>query len=463
MLAYPTDLSPPALTRSQELGHQAQKLLQERSHRQELRRLAGPVEAHIQDLRSNDYLGLSRHPQVVRAAAQAVLNFGTGAGASPLVSTRHRLDEALAERLQPQLPPHWRMLLAGSGYAANATFFETLRLLASDLAIFMDHRSHASLIAGARASGLPTYFFPHRDYPALESKLERCSARHRIVVVEALHSMEGSFEPLDALADICQSHPGTMIFVDEAHSAGTFGSASWTLGPQSSTKLLPLLIGVMLGCGKTLGSAGGILCIPQPLRDLALQGARPLLYSTAPPPATLAAIEAALGVVAEQGEALSAVLQNQLHRFCFTLKKTDHIHVSLSSDDPSDRDGASQAEHQATPKSPHIRVNIWQHRASVTTKAQLPLLSPIITLEPTGFHARNKILMHMKDLLLQAGYAAAVIRWPTVPAGQERIRLSFCLAPGPGTHHAETSLGCAKWPEDLARQLADCARQVCMA
>jgi 8-amino-7-oxononanoate synthase len=399
-------------------------------------------------------LGLSNHPGIRSRAFQAIQDFGTGSSSSPLLATKHDFHERIEKLLGPTTPQDWSIAFVSSGFAANLAFFDTLRQLGGGLELFVDHHAHASLILGARLSGLPTFFFRHRDYLSLREKLSRSNTQNKIIVTEALHSMHGTFEEPKKLAEVCASIAGTSVYMDEAHSAGTFGSASWSLSPPVLYHLKPWLSGVMLGCGKAFGAAGGILCLPTPLRNLAIQGARSLIYSTASPPATLAAVMGAIEVMGNEGQARSALLQGLLSRFQIALSAA----ASRSGGQIVVFDGGSatlpldQLEPNTSKSSeflPFLRIDLSTDSSHNTTHTRR--LSPIVSARMINTPDPLRTAHFLRDHLKQNGFAVSLIRSPTVPTGTERVRISFNL----GNNVTVSPDSASFFPELLAKSLED--------
>lgn len=235
---------------------------------------------------SNDYLGLSLHPAVVRAAAEAAARWGAGARASRLLAgstaLHARLEEALAEFFGAE-----GAVVFASGYLAN---LGTLSALAGprDLVV-VDRLAHASLIDACRASRAALRVFPHNDIAALSRVLAR-PGRRRLVVTEGVFSMDGDRAPLAELLDVVQRHDA-FLYVDDAHGAGVLGDTGRGSPEAAGVPHEHLLY--MGTLGKALGAQGGFVAGPAPLIKLLHNRARPFIYATAlAPPAAAAALEA---------------------------------------------------------------------------------------------------------------------------------------------------------------------------
>ena len=239
----------------------------------------------------NDYLGLSQHPAVRAAAAEAALNYGAGAAASRLVTGDHPLLSDLEKRLA-RLKGTEAACVFGSGYLANAGVIPTL--VGPGDAIFIDALAHACIWAGAQLSGARTIRFAHNDAADLARLLEaeRPAARRALVATDGVFSMDGDIAPLDQLSDLCERYDAWLLS-DDAHGVGVLaeGKGSAALFPRAN---IPLQMGTL---SKALGSYGGYLCGSQAVIDLLKTRARTLVYATGLPPASAAAALASLDLI----------------------------------------------------------------------------------------------------------------------------------------------------------------------
>jgi 8-amino-7-oxononanoate synthase len=241
---------------------------------------------------SNDYLGLTTHPEVLRAAHEALERWGTGSGASRLVTgsrpVHHQLESDLAAWKGQD-----RAVVFPTGFAAN------LGVLAAfghrDVLVCSDELNHASIVDGARLARAEVAVFAHRDTEHLDKLLSSADGRPTIVVTDYVFSMDGDVAPISEIADLCRRF-GSLLVIDEAHSV---------LGPDPA----PFLEGVdVLRVGtlsKALGSLGGFVAGPRRFVELLENRARSYIFTTALPPSCAAAASAALGVVrSAEGDAL---------------------------------------------------------------------------------------------------------------------------------------------------------------
>ncbi|WP_066680983.1 8-amino-7-oxononanoate synthase [Caulobacter sp. CCH9-E1] len=244
----------------------------------------------------NDYLGLSQHPQVRAAAAEAALNYGAGAAASRLVTGDHPLLGDLEKRLA-RLKGTEAACVFGSGYLANTGVIPTL--VGPGDVVLIDALAHACIWAGAQLSGAKIVKFAHNDVADLERLLEaeRPLARHALVATDGVFSMDGDIAPLDRLSQICARHDAWLLS-DDAHGVGVLaeGRGSAALFPDAE---IPLQMGTL---SKALGSYGGYLCGSQAVVGLLKTRARTLVYATGLPPASAAAALTALDLIETQPE-----------------------------------------------------------------------------------------------------------------------------------------------------------------
>jgi 8-amino-7-oxononanoate synthase len=244
---------------------------------------------------SNDYLGLTQHPDVVAAAHAALDRWGAGSGSARLIvgsrPVHSELEHALAQ---------WKCadaaVLFPTGFAANLGVLTTFG--ASDVLVCSDELNHASIIDGCRLAHARVAVFPHRDAAALERLLRRRAEPRAIVVSDTVFSMDGDLADVDALADACARHEALLV-LDEAHAV---------LGPHPALDAVAhLRVGTL---SKTLGALGGFVAGPARFTDLVVNRARSYIFTTAPTPADSAAALAALRVLQSRaGDALMARLR----------------------------------------------------------------------------------------------------------------------------------------------------------
>lgn len=310
----------------------------------------------------NDYLNLTQHPAVKRAAAEAIERYGAGAGASRLVTGNYPLLDELEGRLA-KLKGTEAACVFGSGYLANAGIIPVL-VGEGDL-LLVDELSHACLWAGAQLSRARIESFRHNDLTHAADILEtlRISHRHALIVTDGVFSMDGDLAPLKELGELARVHDAWLMS-DDAHGLGVMnGGRGSAVGAR-----VDLQMGTL---SKALGSYGGYVCASALVIELLKTRARTLIYSTSLPPPAAAAALAALDII-ESDPALTA--RPLANARAFT-------------------------------------------RAAGLPEAQSPIV-PVIMGEPAAALDAAKILE-------DEGFLVIPIRPPTVPAGTARLRLAF--------------------------------------
>jgi 8-amino-7-oxononanoate synthase len=248
------------------------------------------------NLCSNDYLALAGDPRLRRAAAESAARDGAGSGASRLVAGDLPVHRALEARLAGLCGTEGALLF-GAGYLANAGV--PAALAGRDDAIFSDALNHASLVDGALLARAERVRYRHRDVQELSDLLARTRARRKLVVTDAIFSMDGDAAPLREIADLCDRH-GAMLYVDEAHATGVLGATGAGLAEALG---VAQRVDVHMGTlGKALGSGGAFVAGERRLVDWLVSRARTFVFTTAPVPAASAAALAALEIVAREPE-----------------------------------------------------------------------------------------------------------------------------------------------------------------
>ncbi len=261
--------------------------------------------AHVVSFASNDYLGLSSHPAVVDAAVAATRRWGTGAGASRLVTGSRPVHTALEVALA-----EWKETDAAicfpTGFAANLGALSVLG--GPEVRVLSDELNHASIIDGCRLSRSRLSIYRHCDMSHLSALLEGSPGMPTIVVTDTIFSMDGDAAPVSEIASLCRRH-GALLLIDEAHAV---------LGPHLPPDLTrdPGLTLVRMGTlSKTLGALGGFLAGPQDVIDLMVNLARPYIFTTGLTPGDAAAALAALRVLqSPEGNALVVRLADLVAR-----------------------------------------------------------------------------------------------------------------------------------------------------
>jgi 8-amino-7-oxononanoate synthase len=269
-----------------------------------LRRVLRPRAAAdgVLDLASNDYLGLSADPRVSEAAAEAARRWGAGSTGSRLVTGSTELHA----ELEAELAAFGRApaaLVFSSGYLANVGVLTALG--GREVAIVSDAGNHASLIDGCRLSGSAVTVVPHRDVAAVDAALAGADAPHKLVVTDAVFSVDGDLAPLAELHAVCRAHDALLI-VDEAHALGVIGAEGRGAAEAAGLAEEPDVIRTVV-LSKSLGAQGGAVLAAPEVIELLINTARPFIFDTGLAPAAAAGALAALRVLAASPERAAAV------------------------------------------------------------------------------------------------------------------------------------------------------------
>jgi len=319
---------------------------------------------------SNDYLGLAADPRLAEAAREGIDRYGVGGGASHLIlghgMAHHALEEALANFVhQP------RALLFSTGYMANMGVVSAL--VGRGDAVFADRLNHASLNDAALVSRAAFKRYAHNDFEALERLLVATPARRRLVVTDAVFSMDGDIAPVATLLELCERYDA-YLFIDDAHGFGVLGDAG--SGTLAHFNIASDRIIYMATLGKAAGVAGAFVAGSDALVETLIQNARTYIYTTASPPLLAHALLTSLQIIA-----LEDWRRERLHALIAQL-----------------RDGLA-----ASP---------WQ---------LLPSVTPIQSLLVGG----NDETLALSARLAATGLLVPAIRPPTVPQGTARLRISL--------------------------------------
>lgn len=256
-----------------------------------LERRLGQRLGHLIDLAGNDYLGLSTHPAVVAAAAQAAHDFGAGAGASRLVTgtldVHAELESALADWVGAEAA-----LVHSTGYHANLSAVTALS--DADTLIVSDAHIHASLVDACRLARGRTEVVPHNDVAAVARALAGRPESRALVLAESIYSVLGDRAPVGELVALCRRYDATLI-VDEAHGLGVVSDGHGTVRRLPAAERANVVVTVTLS--KALGSQGGAVLGRQAVIDHLVNHARPFIFDTGLAPTSAAAARAALGVI----------------------------------------------------------------------------------------------------------------------------------------------------------------------
>jgi 8-amino-7-oxononanoate synthase len=366
-----------------------------------LRMVSGPQGPHVVLdgkpvllLCSNNYLGLADHPKVREAAADAAMRWGVGAGASRLVSGTMTIHRRLEERLAA-FEGSEGCVLFGSGYLANLGVIGALA--GPGDTIFSDALNHASIVDGCRASRAEVVVYRHRD----SDHLQRCLRRHggegrRLIVTDSVFSMDGDVAPLAEIVELARAYDARVV-VDEAHATGALGDGGRGAVAEAGLQgEIDVLIGTL---GKALGSYGAYVCASEVMVRFLVNTARPLIFSTAPSPPSVAGALAALELLEERPHKVG-----RLHSAARTLR------------------GALADE----------GFGVQENDMHIV---------PLVVGE-------SEVAMRLCQAALERGVFAQAIRPPTVPDGTSRLRLAAMAS------HTTSEL------QQAATVLGDAARKV---
>lgn len=291
--------------------------------RRTLRAYGANEDASLIDVSSNDYLGLSRHPALIERACAWARRHGAGSRASRLVSGTSQQLLELEAKLAAFKGTEAALIFA-TGFQLNSSVLPALFELGEKPLVFSDRFNHASLHAGCR--GMKQIRFRHNDLGHLDELLEQHPGELRFILTESVFSMDGDTADVPALAALAEKH-GAILYLDEAHATGVLGPQGRGLASLAPGKVpvamgkswnVPIVMGTL---GKALGGAGAYVAGSRALIDWLVNRCAGFIYSTAPAPAALGALEAALELVptmdaerarlARMGEALRGTLHTR--------------------------------------------------------------------------------------------------------------------------------------------------------
>lgn len=322
----------------------------------------------------NDYLGLSFHPRVIQAFQAAVGKYGAGAGAARLTSGNSAVHEKLEQKLAV-LKNKEKALVFSAGYMANLGILTALAQ-AGDL-IIMDKLCHASMVDAARLSGATVRVYPHKNYQRCEALLENNPAyRRRILATESVFSMDGDTADIPELIRLKEKY-GCLLAVDDAHGTGVLGHHGGGVAecPEQSQHI-DIVMGTL---SKALGCLGGFAAASARMIDYLINFSRPFIFTTALPPALCSAALESLAVLKTEPEIFDALWRNVRQM----------------------RGGLAAAG--------------FSYGASE---------SPIFPIILGG----EKEAVQLSEALLEKGFLVPAIRYPTVPKGKARLRLTISAA-----------------------------------
>ena len=319
---------------------------------------------------SNDYLGLANHPQLISALQQGAQQWGVGAGAAHLVSghfePHHRLEQQLAAFVgKPSA------LLFSTGYMANLGVVQAL--VGRGDTVFADKLNHASLNDAMTLSRAEVKRYRHGDMEQLAMLLEQAKSGRKLVITDAVFSMDGDIAPLREMLALCEQHDA-WLYVDDAHGFGVLGERG--RGSLSHFGIASERIIYMATLGKAAGVSGAFVAAEQVVIDTLINHANSYVYTTATPPALSSALLQSLQLI-EQGDERRAHLQRLVTRL---------------------RSGLAELP--------------WALMGSDTA------IQPLLI-------GDNQRALELSAALRERGIWVAAIRPPTVPQGTARLRITL--------------------------------------
>ncbi len=326
---------------------------------------------------SNDYLGLASHPALIAAAQAGATQYGVGAGASHLVLGHTRAHDELEQQLAAfvGLP---RALLFSTGYMANLGIVTAL--LGRDDAVFADRLNHASLNDACLLARAQFKRYAHNDLAQLERLLAATKARRKLIVVDAVFSMDGDIAPVPELLSLAERYDAWLL-LDDAHGFGVLGTGGRGVLEHFAIRYTSRII-YMATLGKAAGVFGAFVAGHDPLIETLMQRARSYIYTTAMPPLLACAVSKSITLIAA-----GAPLRKRLSENIILLKQM------LAHGQPEG----------------------WR---------LLPSLTAIQPLVIGDNHAATAVA----EKLAARGVLVPAIRPPTVPPGTARLRISLSAA-----------------------------------
>jgi 8-amino-7-oxononanoate synthase len=343
-----------------------------------------PAQNNLIDFSSNDYLGFARNISIFNAAHDLLSREGllqNGATGSRLISGNY----PLCERAEFEIAAFHNSpsaLLFNSGYDANLGFFSSVPQR-GDIILY-DALCHASIRDGIRLSPAKAYKFAHNDIESVENLLESHRERTVYVATESVFSMDGDTPNLEEMVSICERH-GAYLVVDEAHALGVFGEKGE--GAVQMYGIEDRVFARIVTFGKALGCHGAAVLGSNALKNYLVNFARSFIYTTGLPPHSVATIMAAYGQLASDGKALAA-----------------------------------------------LRGNINFFNAEKVRTGLKPLFVRSKSAIQSAIVPGNENVKRTASALAEKGFDVKAILSPTVPSGQERLRI--CLH----TYNSETEI-----------------------
>jgi glycine C-acetyltransferase len=272
----------------------------------------------VVNLSSNNYLGLTTHPKLRRAAIDAIRKFGVGSGAVRTIAGTMKIHMDLEEQIA-RFKKVEACVVFQSGFAANAATVSAI--LGKDDLIISDELNHASIIDGCRLSRATIKVFKHKDVADCERVLKETENWNgkKLLITDGVFSMDGDVADLPALCDLAEKY-NCIMMVDDAHASGVLGNRGrGTIDHHNCHGRVDIQVGTL---SKAVGSLGGYVCGSRDLIEFLYHRARPILFSTSHPPSVAATCQAAFDVLdSETGEKLIKKLWSNTKFFKRRLKK----------------------------------------------------------------------------------------------------------------------------------------------
>ncbi|MFD7225032.1 8-amino-7-oxononanoate synthase [Streptomyces sp. NPDC059892] len=294
-----------------------------------------PAESGLLDLASNDYLGLTRHPAVTGAAAEAARRWGAGATGSRLVTGSTELHAELEGELAAFCGFEAALVLS-SGYAANLAALTALT--ARDSLLLSDAGNHASIVDGCRLSRAETVVVPHAEPEAVRKTLDAHAGRRALMVSDAVFSVDGDAAPLGELAEVCRTR-GAALLVDDAHGLGVLGAGGrgtpYAAGIAGANGVVATVT-----LSKSLGSQGGAVLGPARVVAHLVNAARTFIFDTGLAPAAVGGALESLRLLrreperADRAREVARTLHRRLTAAGLTAVRPDAAVVSVRAPSP---------------------------------------------------------------------------------------------------------------------------------
>lgn len=333
---------------------------------------------------SNDYLGMSQHPAVIEAMTEAAKRYGAGSGGTRNISgTAH--SHVVLEQEVADLHGKEKGLIFTSGYIANEATISALAQALPNCVILSDEKNHASMIQGIRASQCERRIFRHNDLADLRAKLSSLDrTRPKIIAFISVYSMDGDIAPIEAICDLAEEF-NAITYLDEVHAVGLYGPEG--AGVAAQFGLQNRIDVIQANFAKAYGVIGGYIAGAAPLVDYVRSAASGFIFTTSLPPAVVAAVHKSIRILRQD-----TTLRNQLWQ----------------------------------------RVELLKERLKKSTIPYQPSASHIVPVV-----VGNAIQCQTVCDILRQEYGIYVqpINYPTVPRGQERLRLTVTPAHTPEMIH----------------------------